>query len=126
MQGSSLDRSSRSTILSESRADSVLPMKGGDVSTATEQTRVDTRAANYDVRANPGFFNSVGTSLYGIGQTYYALGQSISGDTLGAQQTYAAAYNNSPFGQTRDDTGVYYYGTRGSLGIASAAAAAAG
>ncbi len=39
--------------------------------------------------------------------------------------TWEDIYNRGPLGQTQQDNGVYYYGTRGAIGVATLAASAA-
>ena len=79
----------------------------------------------YDSDGVMGFWSSIGASCYSIGLTYWGIGQYIGGDAVGAEATWNDAYELSPFGQTKDDDGIFYYGTRLALGGASVAAGGA-
>jgi len=73
-----------------------------------------------------GFWGSLSDSWHSMQQTYTSLilvhwyGMSDEGKKVMDQ-----AYKNGPLGQTRNSSVVYYYGTRGALRIATAAATAA-
>jgi hypothetical protein len=72
------------------------------------------------------FLSSLSDSWGGMQDTYTSLilshwyGLSDEG-----QQVLDRAYLRSPLGQTRDSSGVYYYGTRGALAVSATATAAA-
>jgi RHS repeat-associated protein len=70
--------------------------------------------------ARSGFWNSVGNSFYSMGQTYWAMGQVACGDG-NANTTFQEASDRGIFGQTEDAPGWCYYGTRGAVGVATAA-----
>jgi len=71
-----------------------------------------------------GFWNSVGNSIWSMGQTYVGIYQQATGNPQ-----YIATYNNAyqagPLGQTQNSSGVYYYGTRGAIAVSCAAMAGA-
>ncbi len=73
-----------------------------------------------------GFWNSIGTSLSSMGQTYYAMGQYACGNSAGANQTLLDAYANGPLGQAEQIGPGTYRATAGALGVATVATAAAG
>ena len=77
-----------------------------------------------------GFFDSIGSSVYSIGQGLYGTGQGIgawfTGDWTGYNETMAAAYQNGPLGQSLNHPGWSYWGTRGSLLVATGSITAAG
>ena len=99
---------------------------------AAEQASIDAppgsaQATGQSIQsAKSGGWNSFGNSLWSIGQAYYALGQGGFSGTGQSAQTLQDAYDQGIFGQTKDAGGVTYYGTRGAIGIATVAAAAAG
>lgn len=71
-----------------------------------------------------GFFDSLGSSLWSMGQTYKGIYQWLTGDP-GYNTTLLNAYAAGPLGQTQNSSGIYWWGTRGALGVATAATAAA-
>ena len=74
--------------------------------------------------APSGFWNSLGKSIYSIGQTYWGMGQWATNNPQW-NNTLQNAYDNGIYGQTKDADGLTYYGTRISVGVATGAAALA-
>ncbi len=72
------------------------------------------------------FGSSIGSSIGSIGDSFAGMYYTIIGDDFSAQQSFHDAYVNGPLGQTTDSSGFYYWGTRGSLGVAVIAVSAAG
>jgi RHS repeat-associated protein len=72
-----------------------------------------------------GFWDSLGNSIYSIGLTYKGIYQYATGNFPAAYNTFDEAYERGPLGQTQNSSGVYYYGTRGALGVATVSVGAA-
>jgi hypothetical protein len=103
-------------------------------------TQAQTTAANDPISQqtlNTPFFDGTwfdggtfGSTLAGevgsIGVGFAAMFNDLIGNNALAAQQYQWAYENGPLGLTADSDGFYYYVTRGMLGIASGATAAAG
>ncbi len=71
-----------------------------------------------------GFWSSIGSSMRSMGTAYLGIYQQITGNPEYIN-TYQEAYDLGVFGQTKDSSTVYYYGTRGAVGFATAATGAA-
>jgi RHS repeat-associated protein len=72
-----------------------------------------------------GFWNSFGSSLWSIKQGIVGTWQWATGNPASID-TFQSAYEAGPLGQTQNSSGIYYWGTRVSLGVSVGAIAAAG
>jgi hypothetical protein len=73
-----------------------------------------------------GFWDSLSNSWGSMQDTYTSLMLGAMGHDQEAQEFMDRAYNRGPLGQTQNSSGVYYYGTRGALVVATAAGTMAG